>query len=666
MRTDVGNKNITPTSVDEVVQVSSKFQIPPFGCKAIHGRTGLLLMGYKLNVMTHGLEKKSPQLPLGVEVLSSYATLTTGSNRITVVLRNNTNEWVEVQKGVPIARMVTANMIPPVDLSSSPVKTSDSGRMSEEERQRTLFEKLDLSGLETWDAKAAKQARSLLAEYHDLFSLEKNEIGCTKAAEHVIELKDPDATPFKEWFRRIPPPQVDEVREHLKLMLDTGAIRLSNSPWCNAVVLVRKKDGSLRFCIDFRRLNSLTKKDSHPLPRICETLDSLIGAAYFSTFDLTSGFWQVPMAEESKQFTAFTLGSMGLFECDRMPFGLCNAPATFQRLMQNCLGELNLTYCLIYLDDVIVYSKTPEEHLQRMRVVFDRLREHGLKLKPTKCDLFRMELIYLAHHVSKDGVKPSKKNVASIVACSPPKTYTDIRSFTGVIGHYRHFIKGFTHIAAPLYDLISGDNKDKKSEPVELSPEALEAFNILKEKCVNAPVLSFPDFKKPFLLETDASGKGLGAVLSQKQDDGRYHPVAYASRTMSETEQRYHSNKQEFLALKWAVTEQFHEYLTPYGKNKNEFVVHTDNNPLTYIFSSAHLDAAGHRWVASLADYNFSLEYKRGKDNTVADFLSHMENHLPEEEVEEVLRRVEIPGSRSKGYARQCRYSNHRESRGRR
>ena len=273
----------------------------------------------------------------------------------------------------------------------------------------------------------------------------------------------------------------------------------------------------------------MNKKDSHPLPRICETLDSLVGAAYFSTFDLTSGFWQVPMVEESKQFTAFTLGSMGLFECDRMPFSLCNAPTTFQRLMQNCLGELNLTYCLIYLDDVIVYFKTPEEYLQRMCIVFDRLCEHGLKLKPMKCNLFRMELIYLSHHVSKNGVKPSKKNVASILACLTPKTYTDISSFTGVVGHYRHFIKGFPYIAAPLYDLISGDNKDKKLEPMKLSPEAPEAFNILKEKCMNTPVLSFPDFKKPFLLEMDTSRKGLGAVLSQKQDDGRYHPVAYAS-----------------------------------------------------------------------------------------------------------------------------------------
>ena len=224
VRTNVGNQNIAPTSMDEVVWVSSKFQIPPFGCKAIYRRTSLLLMGYKLNVMTHGLEKKSLQLSLGVEVLSSYATLTKGSNRITVVLRNNTNEWVEVQKGVPIARMVTANMIPPVDLSSSPVKTSDSGHISEEERQRMLFKKLDLSGLETWDAKVTKQARSLLAEYHDLFSLEKNEIRRMKAAEHVIELKDPDTAPFKERFRRIPPPEVDEVREHHKLMLDAGAI----------------------------------------------------------------------------------------------------------------------------------------------------------------------------------------------------------------------------------------------------------------------------------------------------------------------------------------------------------------------------------------------------------------------------------------------------------
>ena len=201
------------------------------------------------------------------------------------------------------------------------------------------------------------------------------------------------------------------MREHLKLILDAGVIWPSNSPWCNAVVLVRKKDRSLHFCIDFRKLNSLTVKDSHPLPCICETLESLAGAAHFLTFDMNSGFWQVPMDEESKQYTAFTLGSMGLYEYESMPFGLCNIPPTFQRLMQNCSGELNLTYCLIYLDDVIVFSDTPDEHLRRMRVVFDHLHEQCLKLKPSKCEVFKSEINYLAHHVSGRVFSPSKKEL---------------------------------------------------------------------------------------------------------------------------------------------------------------------------------------------------------------------------------------------------------------
>ena len=623
--------------------MASKCTVPPFGHKAIHGKVNLVLHGYKMNVMTHGLEKQLPSLPLGIDVQMVYATLADSSNRITVVLRNNTQDWLEIKKGVPIARMVAANEVPKVTNLFSAEETKEQSTLTETERQDLPLEKLDLSGLEAWPQEQAEQARSLLKEYHDIFSLGKRDMGHTNATKHKIVLKDPDTPPFKECFCRIPPPQLDEVREHLKLRLDAGVIQPSNSPWCNAVVLVRKKDGSLRFCIDFRKLNSLTVKDSHPLPRICETLESLAGAAHFLTFDMNSGFWQVPMDEESKQYTAFTLGSMGLYESESMPFGLCNAPPTFQRLMQNCLGELNLTYCLIYLDDVIVFSDTPEEHLRRMRVVFDRLHEHGLKLKPSKCEVFKSEINYLAHHVSRKGVLPSKKNLESITQCPPPDTYTKVKSFVGLVGHYRHFIKGFAKIAAPLYDLTSGDNKDKKSEHVDLSPEAREAFDRLKAACLQAPILSFPDFTKLFLLETDASGRGLGAVLSQKQADGQYHPIAYASRVMNETEQRYHSNKQEFLALKWAVTEQFHKYLSPYRKNRNEFVVHTDNNPLTCIFSSANLDAAGQRWVARLASYDFSLEYQKGKDNC-ADFVSQMNERLPEEEVQEYLNQIPHPG----------------------
>ena len=517
---DIANKPIAPLHVDEVVRVTSKCTVPPFGHKAIHGKVNLILHGYKMNVMTHGLEKRSPSLPLGIDVQTVYTTLADGSNRVTVVLRNNTQDWLEIKKGMPIAQMVAANEVPKVTNLFSAEQTKEQSTLTEAERQDLLLEKLDLSGLEVWPEDQARKARSLLKEYHDIFSLENRDMGHTNTTKHKIVLKDPDTPPFKEHFCRILPPQLDEVREHLKLMLDAGVIWPSNSPWCNAVVLVRKKDGSLPFCIDFRKLNSLTVKDSHPLPHICETLESLTGAAHYSIFDMNSGFWQVPMDEESKQYTAFTLGSMGLHECESMLFGLCNALPTFQRLMQNCLGELNLTYCLIYLDDVIVFSDTPEEHLRRMRVGFDHLHEHGLKLKPSKCEVFKSEINYLAHHVSQKGVLPSKKNLELIAQCPPPDTYTKVKSFMGLVGHYRCFIKGFAKIAAPLYDLSSGDNKDKKSEHVNLSPEACEAFDRLKAACLQAPILAFPDFNKPFLLETDASRRGLRAVLSQKQADG--------------------------------------------------------------------------------------------------------------------------------------------------
>ena len=353
---DMANKPIVPLDVDEVVRVASKCTVPPFGHKVIHGKVDLVLHGCRLNVMTHGLEKRLPSLPLGIDVQTAYSTLANGSNRVLVILKNNTQDWLEIKKGVPIARMVTANAIPKVTQVLPAGNPHEQSTLTEAERQELLLEKLDLTGLEAWPTEQAEKARSLLREYHDIFSLEKHDTGHTKAAKHKIVLKDPDTPPFKERFCRIPPPQLDEVRAHLKMMLDAGVIRPSNSPWCNAVVLVRKKDGSLRFCINFRRLNSLTVKDSHPLPHICETLESLAGAAHYTTIDMNSGFWQVPMDNESKQYTAFTLGSMGLYECKSMPFGLCNAPPTFQRLMLNCLGELNLTYCLIYLDDVIIFS----------------------------------------------------------------------------------------------------------------------------------------------------------------------------------------------------------------------------------------------------------------------------------------------------------------------
>ena len=259
---DVANKPIAPLNVDKVVRVASKCTVPPFGHKVIHGKVNLVLHGCRLNVMTHGLEKRSPSLPLGIDVQTAYSTLANGSSRVSVILRNNTQDWLEVKKGVPIARMVTANAIPKVTHILLAGNPHEQPTLTEAKRQELLLEKLDLTGLEAWPTEQAEKARSLLRKYHDIFSLEKHDTGHTKAAKHKIVLKDPDTPPFKERFHRIPPPQLDEVHAHLKMMLDAGVIRPSNSPWCNAVVLVRKKDGSLRYCIDFRRLNSLTVKDS--------------------------------------------------------------------------------------------------------------------------------------------------------------------------------------------------------------------------------------------------------------------------------------------------------------------------------------------------------------------------------------------------------------------
>ena len=252
----------------------------------------------------------------------------------------------------------------------------------------------------------------MLMEHHNIFSLDQNEIGCTDKAEHVIKLLDTE--PFKERFRRIALPLVEEVREHIQQMLDGGTIRPSQSPWCNAVVLVRKKDGGLRFCIDFHRLNSRTKKDTYPLHRMQETMESMVCAHFFSTMDLKSGFCQVKMAKDSQQYTAFTVGSMEVYEFLRMPYRLCNAPATFQRLMQNCLGELNLTYTLIYLDDVIVFSRTEEEHLPHLRVIFAGFLEHGLKLKPSKCHFLQDEITFLGHEISAQGMKLGMANLKAI------------------------------------------------------------------------------------------------------------------------------------------------------------------------------------------------------------------------------------------------------------
>ena len=267
-----------------------------------------------------------------------------------------------------------------------------------------------------------------------------------------------------------------------------------------------------------------------------------------------------------------------------------------------------------------------------MHVVFDHLREYNLKLKPLKCSLFREEINYLAHQVSKEGVWPSDINLKAIAEYAAPQTYTEIKAFLGLVGHYRWFIKGFAQIAQPLNEHLAGEGASRKSEWVSLSEEALEAFKVLKQAYMNSPVLAFADYTKDFLLEADASKEGLRAVLSQKQEDRWFHLVAYGSWVLTTHKKNYHSTKLEFLALKWAVTEHFKEYLL-----YQPFLVKTDNNLFTYIMTTPNLDATGQQWVSALAKYDFWLEYQKGPDNAVVDTLSQVMARLRPETVQAVL-----------------------------
>ena len=478
-----------------------------------------------------------------------------------------------------------------------------------------ILQQLDLKGIESWMEQKQNIVKKLLEEYQHLFALNLKELGRTSLVQHEIKLSD--NKPFKERYRRIPPHQYEEVWKHLQEMLAIGAIQKSTSPWASPVVLVCKKDGSLQFCIDLRKLNNQTIKDAQNLPRIEDSLDCLNGATIFVSLDLQSGYWQVEMTEDSKPLTAFTVGPLGFYKCVWMPFGLTNAPAMFQCLMETCLGEMHLKWCIIYLDDIIVFSKTPEEHIERLRGVFEKLTAAGLRLKPSKCKFFKSRVTYLGHIVSKDGIETDPKKIEAIKKWPVPKTVTEVRSFLGFMNYYCKFIPRYAQVAKPINQLVSRDNANKKKALVDWTSECQDAFEHLKCLCSQTPILAYADYTKPFQLHTDASESGLGAVLYQKQTNGTEGVIAYVSQTLSPSEQNYDAHKLEFLALKWSITERFHEYL--YG---GHFEVYTNNNPLTYVLTTAKLDARGQWWIASLANCNFKIFYRSGKLNVEADALS--------------------------------------------
>ena len=618
------------------VKLTKPVTIAPFQTVHVSGLTECNQHFKRVNILVKPNPNKDYEAVIPIH---GYTMLKPGSSRVSIGLRNHSCHAVTLNAKTIIAKVIAANVVPhslapnlenedmleqyeacKKQLQDFENNTQSDGLKPEKpklttEKEKLLFSKVDLYSTQEWDPKLLEEAKQLFRKYAHIFALESLDMGHTSMVKHKIRLEN--YTPFKERYHRIPPNLFDEVRNHLKEMIEVGAIRKSSSPWASAVVLVRKKDGSLRFRIDLRKLNARTIKDAYSLPRIDETLDCLGGATIFTSLDLKSGYWQIEMEEESKPLTAFTVGPLGFYECECMPFSLTNVLATFQCLMENCLGELHLSWCIIYLDDIIIFSDNPKEHLHRLSGVLAKLDKAGLKLKPNKCEFFKTKITYLGHIVSSKGIEMDPKKVKAVKNWTVPETITDVRSFLGFTNHYRRFIRGYANVARPLNLLVSGDNANHKRALIEWTEECQIAFNKLKELCTSTPILAYAIYKKPFQLQTDASDLGLGAVLYQRDDENHQRVIAFASRSLSNTERNYPTHKLEFLALKWAITDRFHEYL--YG---GQFDVYTDNNPFTYILTSAKLDATGQRWVASLANYDFRIFYKSGKTNIEADALS--------------------------------------------
>ncbi|CAK8692643.1 unnamed protein product [Clavelina lepadiformis] len=419
------------------------------------------------------------------------------------------------------------------------------------------------------------------------------------------------ASPSRQAPRRMGPQQKRKVEEIINDMQEGDLIRPSKSPWSSSIVLVKKKSGETRFCIDYRQVNAKTKKNSFPVPRIDDSLDELAGCEYFSTLDLKSGYWQIPMDEASREATAFT-SHVGLFEFNVMPMGLCNSAASFQRLMRIVLHGVEWKGVLAYLDDVIVYGRSFEEHLERLKLVFERIKAAGLTLKPTKCTLFNAEVHFLGHVVSRRGVKCDPNKTKAVVEWPIPRCVKHVRQFVGLTSYYRKFIKNYANIAAPLHKLT------EKGKKFSWTKECQTAFENLKGALVSSPVLRYPDFNNSFILDTDASDLVIGCVLSQNVSGGE-HVVAYGSRSLSKSERNYSTTRKELLAIVYA-SKLFRCYLLG-----NKFLLRTDHSSLRWLWRSKEMYGQCARWVEHLSAYEFELVHRVGNKHQNADALSRVE-----------------------------------------
>ena len=450
------------------------------------------------------------------------------------------------------------------------------------------------------------KVRALLTQHRTIISTGEHDIGRTHLVEHRIDTGE--HRPIRQPLRRHPFQHLEWIDDEVAKMQEHGIVEPAASPWASNVVLVKKKDGSLRFCIDYRRLNSVTYKDSYPLPLIDNCLNALSGSSWYTTLDLRSGYYNIPIAEEDRDKSAFVT-RRGCFRFTVMPFGLTCAPSVFQRLMDIVLCGLSYLTCLVYLDDVIIFGRSFDEQLERLGEVFGRFRKANLKLKPSKCLLCQRSVEFLGHVVSEDGIAMQDEKISAIRDWPLCKNLTEVRAFMGLSGYYRRFVKDFSLVASPLYDLM------KKGVEFVWTKECQEAFDELKRRLVTGPVLALPTNEGLYVLDKDASDFGLGAVLSQQQPEGE-RVIAYASRTMSKAEQKYETTRKELLAVVNGL-KRFRQYL--FGRH---FVIRVDHAALSWLRRTAEPMPQLARWLTFIEQFDYEVVHRPGAKHGNADGLS--------------------------------------------
>ena len=566
----------------------------------------LIVDGQRCEDDTPGLLEPEPSFMERHGLAVAHSVAVSREGMIPVQVLNPSNSSIMLRKGEKMGKFVSLGGPHGVCV----IEASQKASIPREEVVPSVIEGL-VAGVEGLSDTEVEQLRELLYRFSSAISMSDSDMGRTHLVQHHIDTQG--ANPVKQQPRRLPFYRREEVRQMIADMLGKEVIEPATGPWSSPVILVQKKDGSTRFCIDFRQLNALTKKDAHPLPRIDDTLDMLSGSHWFSTIDLASGYWQVEVAREDQEKTAFST-PFGLFQFRTMPFGLCNAPSTFQRLMERVLSGLHWSTCLVYIDDIIVFSRTVQEHFLDLAGVFQRLKEAGLKVKPKKCHLFRTKVKYLGYVVSSGGVQTDPEKVKCVLDWPVPSTQKELRQFLGLASYYRRFVHNFAQLSAPLNRLLD------KSRPWLWTEQCGRAFEALKTKLTSAPLLVYPNFEEEFIVDCDASDDGLGAVLSQNFQ-GTEHVVCYASRTLTKAERKYCATRKEMLALVWGMG-QFRPYL--YGRH---FTARTDHGALQWLCSFKEPEGQVARWLEYLAEYNFTVEHRPGKKHGNADPLSRHPCH---------------------------------------